>query len=172
MTRQTFIIHTFTMAADFDEDRIRLNTVDPAGQYQALVLTRRLADRFVPVLSERAEKAVAGPIPSDLVLDIEQEKLRMERDSNPQPPVESAPDALPWLCKTIHMADHPDGGVQLTFTDDTSVDAYLILDEQSLRATLDVFLITYRTLEWSELAFPEWVRSRGSAQPVERGTLN
>ncbi|MFM5931039.1 MAG: hypothetical protein ACKOPQ_09045 [Novosphingobium sp.] len=172
MTRQTYIIHTFTMGADFDEDRIRLNTVDPAGHYQAVTLTRRLTDRFVPVLAERAEKAVAGPIPSDLVLDIEQEKLRLERDENPQPPVETVPDALPWLCRTIHMADHPDGGVQITFTDDAAIDAYLILDEESLRATLDVFLITYRTLEWTEQAFPDWVRSRGSVQPMERGTLN
>lgn len=172
MTRQTFIIHTFTMASDFDQDRIRLHTVDPAGQFQAIFLTRRLADRFIPVLAARAEKAVTGPIPSDLVLDIEQEKLRMERDSNPQPPVEAVPDAEPWLCKTIHMADRDDGGVQLTFTDNASIDAHLILDEESLRATLDVFLISYRTLEWSEQAFPEWVTSRGSGPLVERGTLN
>ena len=172
MTRQTYIIHTFTMAADFDEDRIRLNTVDPAGLYQALYLTRRLADRFVPLMAQRAEKAVAGPIPSELVLDIEQEKLRMERDSNPQAPVETVPDARPWLCKTIHMGDREEGGVQLTFTDDASIDAYLILDEQSLRATLDVFLISYRALEWGEQPFPEWVAARGSAPVVERGTLN
>lgn len=172
MTRQTFIIHTFTMASDFDNDRIRMHTVDPAGQFQAFFITRRLADRFVPVLAERAEKAVAGPIPRDLVLDIEQEKLRMERDNNPQPPVEAVPDAEPWLCKTIHMADLDQGDVQLTFTDDDSIDAYLILDEESLRATLDVCLITYRTLEWSEQAFPDWVAARGAAQPVERGTLN
>ncbi len=172
MTRQTYLIHTFTMAADFDEDRIRLNTVDPTGQYQALYLTRRLADRFVPIMAQRAEKAVAGPIPSELVLDIEQEKLRMERDSNPQAPVETAPDARPWLCKTIHMGDREEGGVQLTFTDDASIDAYLILDEQSLRATLDVFLISYRALDWSEQAFPDWVAARGNAPPVERGTLN
>lgn len=172
MTRQTYIIRTFTMAADFDEDRIRLNTVDPADQYQALYLTRRLADRFIPIMAQRAEKAVAGPIPSELVLDIEQEKLRMERDSNPQAPVETLPDTRPWLCKTIHMVDREEGGVQLTFTDDASIDAYLILDEQSLRATLDVFLISYRALEWGEQAFPDWVSARGNAPVVERGTLN
>lgn len=172
MTRQTFIIHTFTMASDFDHDRIRLHTVDPAGQFQAIFLTRRLADRFVPMLAQRAEKAVTGPIPRELVLDIEQEKLRMERDNNPQPPVEAVPDAEPWLCKTIHMADREDGAIQLTFTDDATIDAHLILDEQSLRATLDVFLITYRTLEWGEQPFPDWVTARGAAQPVERGALN
>ncbi|PLK26289.1 hypothetical protein [Novosphingobium sp. TH158] len=170
--RQTFIIHTFTMASDLNEDRIRLHAVDPAGQFQAIFLTRRLADRFVPVLAERAEKAVSGPIPGDLVLSIEQERLRMERDSNPQPPVEAVPDALPWLCTTIHMSDNPQGGVQIDFTDERSIDAYLGLDEQSLRAMLDVFLITYRNLGWSEDAFPDWVRSRGEAQPVQRGALN
>jgi hypothetical protein len=172
MTRQTYIIQTFTMASDFDQDRIRLHTVDAAGHFQALFLTRRLADRFVPVLAARAEKAVAGPLPSDLVLDIEQERLRLERDSNPLPPVEAVPDAEPWLCKTIHMADRDEGGVQLTFTDDASIEAYLILDEESLRATLDVFLITYRTLEWDEQPFPDWVAARGNEPMVERGTLN
>lgn len=123
-------------------------------------------------MAQRAEKAVAGPIPSGLVLDIEQEKLRMERDSNPQAPVETVPDARPWLCKTIHMCDREEGGVQLTFTDEASIDAYLILDEQSLRATLDVFQISYRALEWGEQVFPDWVAARGNAPVVERGTLN
>ena len=94
------------------------------------------------------------------------------RTSAPVDPVEAVPDAEPWLCKTIHMADLEQGGVQLTFTDDATIDAYLILDEESLRATLDVFLITYRTLEWGEQPFPDWVAARGTAQPVERGALN
>jgi hypothetical protein len=48
----------------------------------------------------------------------------------------------------------------------------MVLDDQAVRAVLDVFLMTYRNLEWSEQAFPEWVTARGQTQPVPPGALN
>ena len=171
MNRTTFIIQTFTMASDFDEDRIRIHAVDEQGGFQAIFITRRLADRFVPLLVTHAEAQVEAAIPADLALSFEQERLRIDRDDNPQPDVQPLPDAAPWLCRTIHLTAHPDG-LQWTLTDDAAIDAHMVLDEEAVRAVLDVLLITYRTLEWSEQAFPEWVSARGQVPVVAPGSLN
>ncbi len=171
MSQTIFIIQTFTMASDFDEDRIRIHAVDPEGAFQAIFITRRLAGRFVPLLVTHAEAQVKAAIPADLALSFEQERLRLNRDDNPQPAVESLPDAAPWLCRTIHLNAHPEG-LQWTMTDDAAIDAHMVLNEEGVRTVLDVLLITYRALEWSEQAFPEWVSARGQVSVVAPGSLN
>lgn len=171
MDKSTFIIQTFTMQADFNQDRIRLDAVDSAGNYQAIWYTRRLADRFLPPFAKHAEKNVESGLPKDMLLSMNQEQLRMERAENPLPVIPQVADAPPWLCQTVHLNEHPDG-LQWTMTDDASIDAHMILADQAVRAVLDVFLTTYRALEWSEQAFPEWVREAAVAAVVRPGTLN
>ena len=167
----SFVIQTFTMNPDIPEDRIRLDIVTPEGAYYAVHITRRLADRFVPVLASKAEGQIEGGIPKDLALSMQQEALRTERDSNPLPAVPVTPGQRPFLCQTIHLSDREDG-LLWTMTDDTAFEAHMVLDTQGQRAVLDVLLITYRALEWSEEAFPEWVRERGQVQAPAPRMLN
>lgn len=53
--RLLFQIQTFTARYDPAEDRLRLDAVDAKGHKQALWLTRRLADRVIPVLVSHLE---------------------------------------------------------------------------------------------------------------------
>lgn len=152
-----FSIQTFTMNPDLVEDRIRLDAVDSAGEYQAIWMTRRLADRFVPHLGEQAEKRVRAGLPASLLLAMDQEKLRLERAASPAEPVKVDPGQAPWLCRTIHLTPQEEGLVW-TLTDDAGAEAAMALSDEAVRAVLDVLLTTYRKLEWSEQAFPEWVR--------------
>ncbi len=46
--RLLFQIQTFTARYDPAEDRLRLDAIDAKGHKQALLLTRRLADRVIP----------------------------------------------------------------------------------------------------------------------------
>lgn len=171
MEKDGFIIQTFTMNADLNEDRIRLDIVSPDGRLRAIHLTRRLTDRMIPAFAIKAEGTVQPGIPKDLALSMQQEALRAERDSNLLPAVPPAPDSRPYLSQTVHLSDREDGTLW-TQTDDASFEAHMVLDAQALRAVLDVLLITYRALEWSEQAFPEWVRERGKVQQVGRLAMN
>lgn len=53
--RLLFQIQTFTARYDPAEDRLRLDAIDAKGHKQALLLTRRLADRIIPVLVSHLE---------------------------------------------------------------------------------------------------------------------
>lgn len=167
----SFVIQTFTMNPDIPEDRVRLDIVTPEGAYHAVHITRRLADRFVPVLANKAESQVSDGIPKDLALSMQQEALRAERDSNPHPAVPALQDSRPFLCQTIHLSDREDG-LLWTMTDDANFEAHMVLDAQGQRAVLDVLLITFRALEWSEMTFPEWVRERGQGTALPPALLN
>ena len=101
-----------------------------------------------------------------------QEQLRIERAENPEPPVQPTVDLRPWLAQTVHLNEGPDGLVW-TMTDDRGIDAHMVLSEESERAVLDVFLTTYRALEWSDHPFPAWVRDAAAEPaPVPPGSLN
>ncbi len=171
MNKTTFIIQTFTMTADLTQDRIRLDAVDVTGDYQAIWYTRRLTERFLPHLSAHVEKSVQTGLPRDILLSMNQEQLRIDRAENPLPSIQPSAEVHPWLCQTVHLNPHPEG-LQWTMTDDLTVDAHMVLTDEAVRAVLDVFLNTFRALEWSEQAFPEWVREAASTGAPAPGTLN
>ncbi len=171
MDKTTFIIQTFSMTADFTQDRIRLDAVDVTGAYQAIWYTRRLAERFLPPLAAHAEKNVQTGLPKDILLSMNQEQLRIDRAENPLPTVQPVVEVHPWLCQTVHLNDHPDG-LQWTMTDDLTIDAHMVLADEAVRAVLDVFLNTFRALEWGEQAFPEWVREAARTEAPPPGSLN
>lgn len=164
MDKAQFIIQTFTMQADFAEDRIRLDAVDAAGVFQSIWYSRRLADRFLPHFAAHAEKSVDSGLPKDLLLSMNQEQLRIERAENPHPPVQPTVELRPWLAQTVHLNEGPEGLIW-TMTDDRTIDAHMVLSDEAERSVLDVFLTTYRTLEWSDHPFPDWVRD-AAAQPA------
>jgi len=167
-----FIIQTFTMQADFAEDRIRLDAVDATGAFQSIWYSRRLADRFLPHFAAHAETNVESGLPKDLLLSMNQEQLRIERAENPDPPVQPTGEVRAWLAQTVHLNEGPDGLVW-TMTDDRNIDAHMVLSEEAERAVLDVFLTTYRALEWSDHPFPTWVRDAAvQPEPVPPGSLN
>lgn len=64
--RLLFQIQTFTARYDPAEDRLRLDAIDAKGRKQALLLTRRLADRIIPVLVSHLEGKTPEGISADL----------------------------------------------------------------------------------------------------------
>src|SRR5258706_15085404 len=103
-----FAIETFTAQPDFVEDRIRLDAVSAQGESQSIFVTRRLADKFLPLLIERIESEVRPGVPKDIGLAMNQQQLRIERAENPSPDVQPAKGARRWLCVTIHLTQRPD----------------------------------------------------------------
>ncbi|MEJ6010146.1 hypothetical protein [Novosphingobium aquae] len=168
MEQTGFLIKTFTMVADLNEDRIRLDVIDDGGALLSIHLTRRLTDRLVPDLSKRAEANVRSGLPKDLTLSFEQEALRIAREANPLPPVQIPKDAKPSLCQTIKIAGGKEAAA-LTLIDGSGFEAKMNLDRKLILAFLDVALVTYRSLEWSEESFPQWIRERGNRE--RRGAL-
>jgi hypothetical protein len=161
MSAQMFAIETFTAQADFAEDRIRLDAIDLAGETQSIFLTRRLADRFVPLLITQLEGQVQTGLPKDLGLAMSQQQLRMEREESPIADVEPQQNASRWLCQTIHLGE--DQGMAVwTLTDDEVNSAVMALPPEGLRAVLEVILLTYRKLEWALAVFPDWLLDQGT----------
>lgn len=163
MESSGYFIKTFTMIADITEDRIRLDVIDESGAPLSIHLTRRLTDRLVPDLSNRASVNVRSGLPKDLTLSFEQEALRTAREANPLPPVQNPKNTRPSLCQTIKVAS----GIEcatLTLIDGSGFEAKMNLDRKLIPIFLDVALVTYRSLEWSEESFPQWIRERGNRQ--------
>ena len=151
-----FAIETFTAQADYGEDRIRLDAISPAGETQSIFLTRRLADRFVPLLVERVEQLIRPGVPKDIGLAMSQQQLRIEREASPLPDVKPQQGASRWLCQTIHLSDQQ-GDVLWTLTDEAANTAAMLLPGEGVRSILEVMLLVYRRLEWELKVFPEWL---------------
>jgi hypothetical protein len=77
--RALFRIQTFTGRYDPVEDRLRLDAVDAAGGKQAIFLTRRLADRVIPVLVSHLEGKTPGGVPAELAQGMSQSRARQAR---------------------------------------------------------------------------------------------
>ena len=154
-----FTIETFTAQADLAEDRMRLDAISPEGETQSIFLTRRLADRFVPLLVDQAEKQAMPGLPKDLGLAMNQEQLRIDRDENPLAAVEPKQGSSRWLCQTIHIGEDQ-GEVVWTLTDDAENTAVMGLSGDGVRNVLEVLLIVYHGLEWTTQSFPGWMITR------------
>lgn len=166
-----FIIKTFTLLSDFDEDRLRMNACDPAGMTQSMMLTRRLLDRALPAMIKACEAAAEGPIPASLTLPIAQEKLRLERRESPVPPVHAAPDAVPWLCTAMQFANREKGMVWV-LKGRSGEEARMLLSNADLRAALDIFAAKYKAMDWSAALFPEWLAQRPADKPARPSALH
>lgn len=158
-----FRIETFTAQPDLVEDRIRLDVLSPEGQTQSIHLTRRLCDRFVPLLLERIESQVRPGVPKEIGLAMSQQQLRMERQESHIPDVEPQHGASRWLCQTIHLSEEQ-GMVLWTLTDNAANTAVMLLPDVGLRSVLEVILLNYRQLEWGLGTFPDWLLE-GVASP-------
>jgi hypothetical protein len=166
-----FEIESFTARPDFAEDRIRLDAISPSGDTQSIFLTRRLGDRFMPLLVERVEQQVTPGVPKELALAMSQQELRIEREENPLAEVQPQDDSIPWLCLTIHINDEPDG-VLMTFTNEAEHTAAMSLPGNSARGVLEVFLVTYQRMEWSLEVFPGWLIEGDAVPQGEKRLLN
>mgnify|MGYP001158022187 FL=1 len=156
--RLLFQIQTFTARYDPAEDRLRLDAVDANGQKQALWLTRRLADRVIPVLVSHLEGKTPEGIPPDLAQGMSQSRARQARQTADTMPAVVAESGTPtWLCRTIHVqkARH---GLNVIFTDDARINAVMPMVEANLRAVLDILLDLYTKANWSTEPFPEWMK--------------
>ncbi len=166
-----FHIQTFTAKADYPEDRIRLDAVDPDGNSQQIHVTRRLADRFVPLLLERVVATVAPGKAREIDLAMRQERLRNERNENPVAEVEAKQDARRWLCLTMHLGGEGES-LAWTLTDEAGNEAVMGLGGEVPRTVLDIFLLMYRQLEWDTAVFPEWLKEVGRNYENQPRVLN
>ena len=156
--RLLFQIQTFTARYDPAEDRLRLDAVDANGQKQALWLTRRLADRVIPVLVSHLEGKTPEGIPADLAQGMSQSRARQARQTADTMPAVVAESEMPtWLCRTIHV-QKAQQGLNVIFTDDVSVSAVMPMVELNLRAVLDILLDLYTKAGWPTEPFPEWMK--------------
>ena len=166
-----FTIETFTAQADLAEDRIRLDAIGPEGETQSIFLTRRLADRMVPLLVDQAEQQAVPGVPKEIALAMNQQHLRMEREENPIAPVEPKQGSSRWLCQTIHLGENQDQ-VVWTLTDDGDNTAMMGLPGDGVRNVLEVLLIVYQGLEWTVQAFPAWMTAREALPDRASRVLN
>lgn len=139
---------------------------DAQGSTQASMLTRRLLDRAVPRMVQEAERLATGPVPAELILPIAQERLRMERKSNPVAPIRSSPEAEVWLCTAMQFAPREDGVIWI-LKGSSNEDARMFLSSTNLRATLDIFASRYKSMDWGRDVFPEWLKESSFELPGE-----
>ena len=146
--RLLFQIQTFTARYDPAEDRLRLDAIDVKARKQALLLTRRLADRVIPALVSHLEGKTPEGIPADLAQGMSQSRARQARQTADTMPAVVAESEMPtWLCRTIHVQKARQG-LNVIFTDDASVSAVMPMVEANLRAVLDIFLELYTKANW------------------------
>lgn len=148
-------IARFKAVFDADEDRVRFETVDQESGTQVIYVTKRLLDSLIPVLAENLVKT--GPS-SALARRFAQDGAR----SNPQNWAEEIPvatfrDAPKWLCRTVRVSPR-EGGLVLTFSDDTQRVTRMPLIWADIRPFLDLLLVTYRRGSWVTSVFPDWIR--------------
>jgi hypothetical protein len=156
--RLLFQIQTFTARYDPAEDRLRLDAIDVKARKQALLLTRRLADRVIPVLVSHLEGKTPEGIPADLAQGVSQAQARTARQQCEATPAVSAESEMPtWLCRTIHVQKARQG-LNVIFTDDARINAVMPMVEANLRAVLDIFLELYTKANWPTEPFPEWMK--------------
>lgn len=159
--RRQFIVQTFTTLYDPVEDRIRLNAVDRTGGKQSVLLTRRLMDQVIPVITRNLEAKSPPGGPTKIIQSMNQELIRQVRREGSASgsmtlPVKCEPETREWLCKVIHFKCFPNG-LLVILTDDRTIDVVLPLAETVQRALLDIFRATYTRANWSPQAFPAWL---------------
>ena len=170
--RFEFIIKTFTARYLPVEDRIRLDCVDVEGVQQSILITRRLADKVIPVISTQLEQKIPEGMPRDVAQDMRQERARQERSSGGiERPVMPGEESPKWLCVTVQIKKREQGDFILMFTDTRTIDASMVMTEENFRAVLDIFFDLYKQAEWNLDCFPGWYERR-LAEPAPHLKLN
>lgn len=166
--RLLFQIQTFTARYDPAEDRVRLDAIDAKGHKQAVWLTRRLADRVIPVLVSHLEGKTPEGIPADLAQGMNQSRARQARQTGDISPAVVAESETPtWLCRTIHV-QKAQQGLNVMFTDDARINAVTPMVEANLRAVLDILLELYTKAGWPTEPFPEWMKPEATLTVAPR----
>ena len=133
-----------------------MNAVDAAGLTLSILLTRRLLDRFLPLLTQHVEARVNPVVPVELSLSMAQLKLRQEREQNPCQPVSAPREGETWLCAKIRLIRHNEGAIWALMGSEGQ-EVRMVLNDTHARAVLDVFHGKYLAMEWGCEKFPEWV---------------
>jgi hypothetical protein len=170
--RFEFIIKTFTARYLPVEDRIRLDCVDIEGAQQSVLITRRLADKVIPLISTQLEQKIPEGFPKDIAQDMRQEQARQQRNSEgaecPVVPKEKSPE---WLCITLQIKKREQGDFILIFTDDRTINASMGMTEETFRVVLDILFDMYTAADWGAGSFPGWYE-RGLTEPKTSIKLN
>lgn len=164
-TAAPFIIEKFTMAFDLVEDRIRMNAFNANAGVQAIWLTRRLLDRFLPIIVTKIEEKAGSSVVARFGLSVSQQKLRDQRETSRAEPVLAPADGVPWLASTMKLVPHGEGFVWV-LQGATGCEARFFLTDEHLRSTLDILHISYSKMEWHCEKFPDWVADVSSDKPA------
>ena len=166
--RLKFQIKTFTGRYIPVEDRLRLDAVDADGNKQSLFMTRRLVDRIIPVMVEHLEGQTPEGMPSDLVQEMQQEKaLQVHAEGGAEAPIKVSPDAVPWLCRTVHLTK-TGSSLVVVFTDDAHIEAQMPMTAENLRVVLDIFKTLFTSAEWGLDAFPDWMQAPAISEALRQ----
>lgn len=166
--RLKFQIKTFTGRYIPVEDRLRLDAVDVDGNKQSLFMTRRLVDRIIPVMVEHLEGQTPEGMPSDLVQEMQQDRARQVHVAGGfEAPVHVEPECASLLCRTVHLTK-TGSSLVVVFTDDTHIEAKMLMTAENLRVVLDIFKTLYTCAEWGIEAFPGWIRKKALDTPQHK----
>ena len=170
-------IKTVTTSYNQDEDRLCLAVVDEAGQQRVLWLTRRLAERLVPALTqgmsvaatEVEEPPSAGgqggepeaAAPQEAKAQAAQVYAQLEaRLSHKEvPPVQPGPQTPQGLVHEITLKAG-DGLRGLQFHCRSMTPCELFLNPRELRQWLQLVRSCFHAAQWREDVWPSWMAPR------------
>ena len=145
------------------EDRIRLAGEVAGGDARVLWLTRRLADRLVPVLVGWLEEQVAA---RDVWQGEVMQAFAQQAASAalvPQVPVSGESATASWLVSEVDVV-RGEQRLDLRFKGAAGEQVSLALVPQALRQWLGILHAAYRQADWPVTVWPQWLREAG--EPV------
>lgn len=161
-------VHRFTTRYVAVEDRIRLSIELKDGTVQLLWLTRRLLNRLLPRLLNRlagdiqmAQPATVSTPRRDKVVQKFTQQAAVGA-IQPQPavvPSENTPQrGIAVVVTKVEILTGPRSLV-LAFRGGADILQSLPFTEEALRQWLGVLYIQYKTGEWREAFWPEWMEA-------------
>ena len=173
-------ITTLTTAYDLDEDRLRLAVADAAEQRRVLWLSRRLAERLMPVLMQGLsaapvdEGSASPPAPEADASVAEPQgeaaaraqaaqayaQLEARLAARQAAPVQAGPDVPQGLVHRIELKTADGGTRGLEFHGPGFVPCELWLTPRELRQWLGLLRAAFQAAEWRQDLWPAWLQAR------------
>ena len=155
------------------EDRIRLSSLDEAGDIVTLWLTRRLADRLFASLIAWLDDRTDGKAGGALLHSFEQQAAMSGLAPSVPVPAPGAPSRMDGAYSHGRLIDNVDvtkgdNGVVLALKDAAGREAKLALTTTELRQWLSICHRCYQKAEWPLTIWPGWMASNDAVVPADR----
>ena len=163
-------IKTVTTSYNPDEDRLCMAAVDEAGQQRVLWVTRRMAERLVPALTQGMAAPAAEEVPpapdaqaqapdkaaqSQAAQVYAQLEARLAHKA--PPPVEPGPQTPQGLVYEITLKASDNGARGMEFHCRGLDSSELVLTPRELRLWLHQVHVGFRAAQWREDIWPAWI---------------